>query len=171
MLVLKLANEGLTTRQIAKEVRISLRTIGKIINKATGDDVAANEEDEKKQKRLKDLSSYAQAFQMFQQNYGLTDVAVHLDKDAEMVLYYYRDYLRLVNMKRLVVIYEELKDDLPLFLHLYRRIKNERLNKQDITDIIEYQRQLKDMDKKVDFYNNHIKGLIKRVVKLENEYE
>jgi transposase len=170
VLVLKLANEGLTTRQIAKEVRISLRTIGKILNKATGDDVAANEEEDiKKQRRLRDLSPYAQAFQMFQLHKPLTDVAISLDIATNTVLYYYKDYLRLVNMRRLVTVYEELKDDLPLFIHLYRRIKKERLTKQDVTDIIEYQRQLKDLDKKVDFYNNHIESLIKRIVKLENE--
>lgn len=65
-MVIKLANEGKTTRMIAKEARVSLSTIGKIINKATGDDVVANEEEVKKQRRLKDLSPYAQAFQMFQ---------------------------------------------------------------------------------------------------------
>jgi transposase len=170
VLVLKLANEGLTTRQIAKEVRISLRTIGKILNKATGDDVAANEE-VKKQKRLKELSPYAQAFQMFQLKKPLTDVAIELDIDTNTVLYYYKDYLRLVNMRRLVTVYQELKDDLPLFIHLYRRIKKEKLAKQDVTDIIEYQRQLKHLDKKVDFYNNHIESLIKRIVKLENKHE
>ncbi len=37
--------------------------------------------------------------------------------------------------------------------------------------MIEYQGQLKDLDKKVDFYNNHVEGLIKRIVKLENECE
>ena len=36
-LVIKLAEEGRTTREIAKEVHISLKDIGKIIRKATGD--------------------------------------------------------------------------------------------------------------------------------------
>jgi len=39
----------------------------------------------------------------------------------------------------------------------------------DRKDIIEYQRRLKDLVKKVDFYNNHIDGLMKRIGKLENE--
>jgi transposase len=104
-LVIKLANEGWTTRQIAKEVRISLGTIGKIINKFTGDDVAANEEEVKKQRRLKDLSPYAQGFQMFQLNKPLTDIAINLDLDTNTVLYYYKDYLRLVNMRKLVTVY------------------------------------------------------------------
>ncbi len=42
-LVIKLANEGKTTREIAKEVRISLRSIGQILNKVTGGDAAEKE--------------------------------------------------------------------------------------------------------------------------------
>jgi transposase len=67
-LVIKLANEGKTTREIAKAVHISLKDIGKIIHKATGDEKSPRErerKDEKKQKWLKSLSHYAQAFQMF----------------------------------------------------------------------------------------------------------
>jgi transposase len=46
-LVIKLTEEGRTTRDIAKEVHISLKDIGKIIRKATGD---SQEEDDKKEK-------------------------------------------------------------------------------------------------------------------------
>ncbi len=42
-LVIKLANEGKTTRQIAQEAHVSLKTIGKILNKATGDDEGGRE--------------------------------------------------------------------------------------------------------------------------------
>jgi transposase len=119
-MVIKLANEGKTTCQIAKEVHISLRTIRKILNKITGDD---NEEEEEKEKQKpKDISTYSQAFKMFK---ALTDVAIELDQNTDTVLYYYSDYLRLVNMKRLVTIYQELKEDLPIFIHLFRRIKKE----------------------------------------------
>ena len=53
-MVINLANEGKTTREIAKEVRISLKSIGKILNKVTGDD--AINEDAERQVRLKKLS-------------------------------------------------------------------------------------------------------------------
>jgi hypothetical protein len=43
------------------------------------------------------------------------------------------------------------------------------LNKQDITDIIDYQSRLKDLDKKLDFYNNYIKGLMIKKLQLEKE--
>ena len=77
-LIIKLANEGKTTREIAEEAHVSLKTIGQILNKVTGDD-----EDEKKE-RLKDKSDYAKAFQMFRDGRPLTDVAI--DRDAAFLL-------------------------------------------------------------------------------------
>ncbi len=58
------------------------------------------------------------------------DVAIELDIESPAVICYYEDYLKLVNMARLLAIYNELKDDLPLFLQLYKRIKKEGLGKQ-----------------------------------------
>jgi transposase len=127
--VINLAKEGKTTREIAKIVHISLKDIGKIINRETGDaEVLSKEEKEKeKQKRLKSISSYAQAFQMFRENKTLSGIVVELDLDANTVLDYHGDYLRLVRMNSLLGVYKDIKDDFPLFLHLYKRIKKEGL--------------------------------------------
>jgi DNA invertase Pin-like site-specific DNA recombinase len=58
-MVIKVANEGKTEREIAKAVHISLKYIGRILRKITGDDETPaekeKEEDEKKQKRLKSI--------------------------------------------------------------------------------------------------------------------
>ena len=168
-MVIELAHQGKTTREIAKQVRISLRVIGQILNKVTGDDVA-NEEAEK-QRRLKSLSPYAQAFRMFKDKKDLADVAIELDLDTPTVLYYFGDYLRLLRMGSLVNIYNELKGDLSLFLHLYRRIKKEELSRQDIVELLKTQHHLFDLGKKVDLYNNHIWGLHSQKLKLEKEIE
>ncbi len=109
-LVIKLANEGKTTRDIAKEAHVSLKTIGQILNKVTGDDA----EDEKEQ-RLESKSEYTQAFRMFKDGLPLEDVAIELDIGFPTVLCYYEDYHKLANMRRLVSVYNEVKDDLPLF--------------------------------------------------------
>ncbi len=79
-MVIKLAQEGKTTRAIAKEVHISLKDIGSIIHKATGNDfdISSKEQDIEKQKRLKSLSPYARAFQMFNDEAPLTDIAIEL---------------------------------------------------------------------------------------------
>jgi transposase len=140
-LVIKLAEEGKTTRDIAKKAHISLKDIGKIIRKATGDDNLEITE-KVKEKRLKTLSPYAQAFQMFKDKNSLADVAIELDINTDTVLSFYADYLRLVRMDGLVKIYHELKNDFPIFFHLYRRIKKEGLGKEDITELVENQQEL-----------------------------
>ena len=59
-------------------------------------------------------------------------MAIDLDVDTNTVLLYYEDYLRLLKMGWLVIIYKDLKNDFPLFVYLYKRMKKERLNRQDI---------------------------------------
>ena len=145
--------------------------MAKIIHKATGDfeELDKVEKDKEKQKRLKSLSPYARAFQMFQENKTLSGVVIELDLDANTVLDYYGDYLRLVKMNSLIGIYKDLKDDFPLFLHLYRRIKNEGLNKESITKLIENQNKLEDLEQRVVLYNKFIRG--KQLEKQQLELE
>ena len=59
--VIKLAEDGKTTRDIAKVAHISLKDIGKIIRKAAGDS------DSQDEKEKRSLSPYAKAFQMFKE--------------------------------------------------------------------------------------------------------
>jgi len=153
-LVIKLAEEGKTTRDIAKEVHISLKDIGKIIQKATGD---SDSQDEKKEKEKRSLSPYARAFQMFKDKNPLADVAIELDIKTDVVLNFHSDYLRLLRMDGLVKIYNDLGNDFPLFFHLYRRIKKEGLSKEDITELVENQQDLKFLENRVELYNNFIR--------------
>ena len=121
-------------QEIAKHVHISLRDIGTIIHKETGDDELATAEKQKvdelkkekeKQERLKYLSPYAKSFQMFKDRELLEDVAIELDLNTDPVLFFYEDYLRLLKMNRLVKIYKDLNNDFPLFIYLYNRLKKE----------------------------------------------
>ena len=172
-MVIELANEGKTTREIAKDVHISFKDIGKIIRKVTGDDdespAETEKEEERKQKRLKSLSPYARAFQMFKDGKSLVDVAIEIDQESTTVLNYYKDYLRLTRMKNLVILYDELKDGFPLFIHLYRRIKNESMNKQDITKLLQNQNKLVEFDECINLYNDRIQYLRSEKINLEKE--
>jgi len=161
-LVIQLAQEGKTTREIAKQVHISLKDIGKIQHKLTGDEdlfevEKQKQKEEKEKQKRKSLSSYAQAIQMFKDRRSLANVVIELDIKSSAILNIYRDYLMLTRMSILVKVYDELKDDFPLFLHLFRRIKKERLNKQDITELLQNHNELIDLNEQVDFYNNHIR--------------
>ena len=165
-LVIKLANQGKTTREIAKEAHVSLRVIGQILNKATGDD----KEDEKDQK-LESKSDYARDFKMFQDGRPLTDVAIELDIESPTVLCYYEDYLKLVNMRKLATMYKELKGELQSFLQLYERIKKEGLGKQQIIELLKTPNRLLDLKDKVDLFNDHIWKLHSKILQIEKELE
>jgi transposase len=136
-LVIKLAREGKTTREIAKIVHISLKDIGEIIKKFTGESNSESNEAEKEKERLSKLSIYAQAFQLFREKKSLTEVVITLDLEADTVLYYYKDYLRLNHLYKLVNLYHSLGRDLPLFLHLFNRIKEEGLSREEIAYMID----------------------------------
>ncbi len=131
----------------------------------TGDD-----EDEKEQ-RFESKSDYSRAFKMFQDGRPLTEVAIELDIESPTVICYYSDYLKLVNMQRLVNIYNNVKDDLPLFLRLYRRIKKEGLSKHQIIELLKTPDRLLDLKKKVNLYNDDIWEMHAKKVKLEKEIE
>ena len=125
-LVIKLAYEGKTKREIAKTVHISLRDIGSIIRKETGDDKEEKNDElleKEKQKRLKYLSPYARSFQKFKDRKPFEDVSIKLDVDTDTVQFYYQDYLRLLKMGWLFKIYHDLKNDFPMFFYLFRRTK------------------------------------------------
>jgi hypothetical protein len=68
----------------------------------------------------------------------------------------------------LVGIYNYLKEDFPIILFLYKRIKKEGLDKQDIT-VIRNQQQLKEMEHRVDLYNDFIRGQQLQKQQLEQE--
>lgn len=158
-LVIELAQQGKTTREIAEIVHISLREIGKILRKITGDEDPKIESE--KLQRQRNLSDYAKAFHMFMQEKSLPEIVVSLDIDVNTVQAYYCDYLRAMNMKNLVDIYKEIGPDLLLFLYLYRQIKKEGLNKQEIAELIQNQRKFTDLKISIELLHNHVDYLEK----------
>ncbi len=106
---------------------------------------------------------------MFKERRTLADVAIELDRKSDAVLDFYKNYLRLTKTNGFMTIYDELKDDLLTFIHLYKRIKKERLTKQDITNLFQNQQRLKDMEKRVELYNDFIRGQHSQKLQLAEE--
>ena len=168
--VIKLLNEGKTTREIAQIAHASLRDIGLIARKVTSDDSLADDDLDLVHKvKLKDKSYRVQSFQMFKENTSLVDVAIGLDLSNDEVQAFYSDYLQLINRYQLTNIYLELKNDFPLFVYLYRRIKEENLSKQDINALLENQNKLKEMEIQVTAANNLLANLKLHKLQLEQE--
>jgi DNA-binding transcriptional MerR regulator len=72
-------------------------------------------------------------------------------------------------MYKLVNLYHSLGEDLPLFLHLFDRIKEEGLSREEITDMLQSQRNVADMQETLIWLNNHIPELGREKQELEQE--
>lgn len=62
-----------------------------------------------------------------------------------------------------------MKDDLTLFLHLFRHIEKERLSKSQLVELLKIPGCLLDLKKKVDMHTDHIWELHSKKLKLEKE--
>ncbi len=85
---------------------------------------------------------------MFNDEIPLTDVAIALDIKTDTVLDFYVDYLRLLNMRGLVTMYNDLGNDINLFFYLYSRIKKEGLDLDDVKNLLENQQELRFLQKR-----------------------
>ncbi len=67
--------------------------------------------------------------------------------ETDEVLGMYSDYLRLLNLQKLITIYNEIGDDIHLLEHLYHDLKIEGLcNKQDIFNLVQMAGKLKSLN-------------------------
>ena len=112
-----MAEDGLTTREIAKRVKINLSNIGKILREHTGEECSND----------KKLSLDSQAFQMFKEGKTPLDVSIGLNLDTESTLYLYQNYARLSNLGDFIKVFKELGKDLSIFLFLYQSLKTNGL--------------------------------------------
>ena len=124
--------EGKNTREIASIERMSIRDISAILN----------EEDAKRQHhdnevRKKDEDKIAvKAYALFDQGKTLIQVAVQLELREPQVSKYYKEYLRLIELAKIVSLYEEVGDDAWSYLELHRFAKEKGLSNEAIVKAV-----------------------------------
>jgi len=106
-LVKQLHQDGKNRREIAL-AHMSVRDISKIIRKLEG----ISEE----------KSVKTQALDLFYQDKKPIEVTVELDLKSSNVIRLSKDYLKLEGFHKSVLLYEEINDNLSLFLKLYYAI-------------------------------------------------
>ena len=90
-------NQNKNCRQIAKEMKMSVRDIGEIVNRA---------KQEKERQEHKAL--FVQAYELFFKGKKPLEVAIMLNLGQAQVTAYYADYLKLVQLDDITQIYIEL---------------------------------------------------------------
>jgi hypothetical protein len=135
-------NKGKTYREISKEARISPRDIGVILNKVMEEkkteglkeeqgDAENNEEQEEQH-----LSLSTQAYKLFSEGKTPLEVSINLNLRESEATKFCREYWKLNQLYNLNTVYEEVKDDIALFLKLYKLAKAKGLGIQKVVDIL-----------------------------------
>ncbi len=125
-LVIDLLNKGHTTREIAKQARVSFTDIKKITRKLTGECVVDNKE------KAKSVAS--QSFRMFLENKSLVDVAISPDIPTERVISIYKDNLTLQRMSKIVSISNKHRGSIPAFVTWIECIEKNNVKVKDIAN-------------------------------------
>jgi hypothetical protein len=126
-LVIQLHQDGKSQREIAKTAHMSIRDISKII---------------RKEGIPEEKSVETQALDLFYQEKKPIEVAVELNLNASKTSKLYKDYLKLEGFHRLVLLYEEINDNLSLFLKLYYVIIQNGIKPNEIVNLVKNSNEL-----------------------------
>lgn len=124
-MVIKLLEEGKTTKEIAKIVRMSLRDIGIILREY-------NHEPEPKPPK----SDHSNAFQMFSKGKNLIQVSIALDLPFDLIRQYFIEYLELKGMMDFVNVLKNYPNFICFFVQIAEKMKYEGMFKEDINVLV-----------------------------------
>lgn len=156
-LVIDLLKKGYNVRTIAKSAHASFTDIGKIRKKITGE---VMEEEDKEEKTAKPLSITSQSFKLFLEGKSLVDVATILDISKDEVIHNYCDYLILKNMKEVVEILKEYRNNLAAFVKLFNYLKNNKIKWNDIKNVINNTINLKIIEQQKEKLEKEIESIL-----------
>jgi DNA-binding CsgD family transcriptional regulator len=136
--VLDLYNRGRTTRDIAEELRMSLRDISVILRKNqishgtvitnNGNGNNANETNNNKSTNEK----ATQAYKLFSEGKKPFEVAIELGIREAQVNKFFREFWKLNNLNQLYEIYPQIRHCLPSFLKLHKVLKTKGLTADNV---------------------------------------
>jgi hypothetical protein len=157
--VLELYDHGKNTREIAKELRMSLRDIGFILKKGQVNHGIATIKDNNNWSHS--IEKATQAYKFFSEGKKPVEVAIQLSLSEKEVTKYYTEYWKLKRLYSLYHIYQESMGNLSYFLKLCRLAKRHGVT----TDNIEWFVSM------VNIGTYNIPDLQKQYAKLQDEVQ
>jgi hypothetical protein len=132
--VIELYNQGKSTRDIAKELRMSLRDISIILKKhgvnhgiASIDDI-----DDNNKKSHSNNEKATQAYKLFSEGKKPFEVAIELGIREAQVNKFFREFWKLKRLNQLYEIYPQIRCYLPSFLNLHKVLKRKGLTTANV---------------------------------------
>ena len=124
-------------REIAKEVHMSFRDIGRIKNIWKKQNIALKEKLKTDSSHIKKkLSKSSQAFKLFRDGKKLTGVAIHLQIPAEKVEILWSLFMILERMYECYEFYQDYQYDIPTLLSINDFIKRNNISGNNILNVL-----------------------------------
>jgi hypothetical protein len=160
--VLELYDQGKSTREIAKELRMSLRDISFILKKGQVNHGIVTIDDGNNSNNNKPANEKAiQAYKLFSEGKAPVDVAIQLSLSEKEATRYFTEYWRLKRLYNLYQIYQESKGNLSYFLKLCRIAERQGITADNIEWFVNM----------VDIGTYNIPDLQKQYAKLQDEVQ
>ena len=118
-------NQNKNYRQIAKQMKMSVRDIGEIVKRA---------KQEKERQEHKAL--FVQAYELFSKDKKPLEVAIILNLGQAQVTAYYADYLKLVQLDDVSQIYRELGSGVWDFVKLCKEAKAAKMGSSQVVSLL-----------------------------------
>lgn len=137
--VIELHNQGKTIRDIAQEIHMSFKDIGRIIKTYEKQQAAIASKEKLKNDSSnikKKPSKSSQAFKLFREGKKLTDVAIELEIPAKKAVKLWSQFLKLERMYQCYEFYKDYEYDIPRLLTINNFIKNNHVNIHNIADLL-----------------------------------
>jgi hypothetical protein len=167
-LAINLIEQGVPTREIARQTHLSYSTIGKIRKELEGDTSENNK---------KPLSISSQSFKLFEKHKTLIQVAIKLDLPSDEVLKIRSQYLTLQNNQKVEFILRENRNNLNLFLKLFNLLKEKKVEVNDLIFKFDLENDRKNLISKkedlkfeIDILTYHHKYLQIEINRKNNEF-
>jgi chromosome segregation ATPase len=161
-LVIKLHQEGKTTRDIASAAHVSFGDIKKIIQSANGDIDTFD---------LSNKSKSTQALHLFKNGKKPLEVAIELDLPESEVYDLQQEFWALNQLYDLSLAFMEIRHDIDPFVELFKILKkNKMLNKEYIHKLLKYAgHDLPTLEYRIQDMSSRLIGLEWQKKRLEDE--
>jgi hypothetical protein len=165
--VIELHLEGKTIRDIAKEIHMGFKDIGRIIKTYEKQQAALKEKPKSDLLNIQKKSSKSsQAFKLFREGKKLTEVAIDLEIPAKKVVKLYCQFLRLERMYEAYEFYKDYQSDMPRLLSICNFTKNNHVNIHNIADIMKEAKNILNLEVRISI----LKYEIAELKQIKNNY-
>ena len=108
---------------------------------------------------------------LFYQGKKPIEVSITLNLNASKISKLYKDYLKLEGFHRLVSLYEEINDNLSLFLKLYYAIIQNNIKLSEIVNLVKNSNELANLKSAIQMKRYHLYSIEEKIKQYQTQIQ